>query len=87
MKMLYDKIRSVAPTKSAVLLTGETVTRKGVLANIIHRYSNRRNAQFISVHCGAIPDTLLESELFGHEKRSFTGAVKRKLGKFEIAHG
>jgi len=87
MKMVFDKIRSVASTKSTVLLTGETGTGKGVLANLIHRHSNRRDAQFISVHCGAIPDTLLESELFGHEKGSFTGAVRRKLGKFEIAHG
>jgi DNA-binding NtrC family response regulator len=87
MKVVFDKIRSVAPTKSTVLLTGETGTGKGVLANLIHRHSNRREAQFISVHCGAIPDTLLESELFGHEKGSFTGAVRRKLGKFEIASG
>ena len=87
MKMVFDKIRSVASTKSTVLLTGETGTGKGVLANLIHRHSNRKDAQFISVHCGAIPDTLLESELFGHEKGSFTGAVRRKLGKFEIASG
>jgi len=87
MKMVYDKIRSVAQTKSTVLLMGETGTGKGVLANLIHRHSNRRDVQFISVHCGAIPDTLLESELFGHEKGSFTGAVRRKLGKFEIAQG
>jgi DNA-binding NtrC family response regulator len=87
MKKVYDKIRSVAPTKSTVLLMGETGTGKGVLANLIHQHSNRRNVQFISVHCGAIPDTLLESELFGHEKGAFTGAVKRKLGKFEIASG
>ncbi len=87
MKMVFDKIRSVALTKSTVLLTGETGTGKGVLANLVHRHSNRRDAQFISVHCGAIPDTLLESELFGHEKGSFTGAVRRKLGKFEIASG
>jgi len=87
MKVVFDKIRSVAPTKSTVLLTGETGTGKGVLANLIHRHSNRREAQFISVHCGAIPDTLLESELFGHEKGAFTGAVRRKLGKFEIASG
>jgi transcriptional regulator with GAF, ATPase, and Fis domain len=85
--MVFDKIRSVALTKSTVLLTGETGTGKGVLANLVHRHSNRRDAQFISVHCGAIPDTLLESELFGHEKGSFTGAVQRKLGKFEIASG
>jgi DNA-binding NtrC family response regulator len=87
MKMVFDKIRSVASTRSTVLLTGETGTGKGVLANLIHRHSNRRDAQFISVHCGAIPDTLLESELFGHEKGAFTGAIRRKLGKFEIAQG
>ncbi|MGD9031800.1 MAG: sigma-54 dependent transcriptional regulator [Desulfobacteraceae bacterium] len=87
MEKVYDKIRSVAPTKSTVLLMGETGTGKGVLANLIHQHSNRRNDQFISVHCGAIPDTLLESELFGHEKGAFTGAIKRKLGKFEIASG
>jgi DNA-binding NtrC family response regulator len=87
MKMVFDKIRSVALTKSTVLLTGETGTGKGVLANLVHRHSNRKDDQFISVHCGAIPDTLLESELFGHEKGSFTGAVQRKLGKFEIASG
>jgi DNA-binding NtrC family response regulator len=87
MKAVFDKIRSVAPTKSTVLLVGETGTGKGVLANLTHKHSNRRDAQFISVHCGAIPDTLLESELFGHEKGSFTGAVRRKLGKFEIARG
>lgn len=85
MKAVYKKVRSVAPTISTVLLMGETGTGKGVLANLIHQHSNRRHAQFISVHCGAIPDTLLESELFGHEKGAFTGAVKQKLGKFEIA--
>ena len=87
MLAVFDKIRSVAPTKSTVLLMGETGTGKGVLANLIHKHSNRGDAQFISVHCGAIPDTLLESELFGHEKGAFTGAVRRKLGKFEIAKG
>jgi transcriptional regulator with GAF, ATPase, and Fis domain len=87
MKKVYDKLKAVAPTKSTVLITGETGTGKGVIANLIHRHSNRKDAQFISIHCGAIPDTLLESELFGHEKGSFTGAVKRKLGKFEIASG
>lgn len=85
MKKVYDQIRSVAPTKTTVLLCGETGTGKGVLAGHIHRLSNRENEQLISVHCGAIPDTLLESELFGHEKGAFTGAIKRKLGKFEIA--
>lgn len=85
MKRVYDKVKSVAPTRSTVLLAGETGTGKGVLANLIHRHSNRKDSRFMSVHCGAIPDTLLESELFGHEKGAFTGAVKRKLGKFEIA--
>lgn len=87
MQQVFANVRSVAPTKSTVLLTGETGTGKGVLAKIIHKHSNRKDEQFISVHCGAIPDTLLESELFGHEKGAFTGAVKRKLGRFEVAHG
>jgi DNA-binding NtrC family response regulator len=87
MKRAYDLLQSVAPTRTTVLLTGETGTGKSLLAKLIHRHSNRREAQFISVHCGAIPDTLLESELFGHEKGAFTGAVRRKLGKFEIANG
>ena len=87
MKKVFDRIRLVAPTNASVLLTGETGTGKGVLAKLIHSHSNRKSNQFIEVHCGAIPDNLLESELFGHEKGSFTGAVNRKLGKFEIAHG
>jgi len=87
MERVFEKVRSVARTKSTVLLTGETGTGKGLIASFIHRHSHRNNAQFISVHCGAIPDTLLESELFGHEKGAFTGADRRKLGKFEIAHG
>jgi DNA-binding NtrC family response regulator len=87
MKKAFDLVQSVAPTRTTVLLTGETGTGKNLLAKLIHRHSNRREAQFISVHCGAIPDTLLESELFGHEKGAFTGAVRRKMGKFEIANG
>jgi len=85
MKRVFDKVRSVAPTKATVLLLGETGTGKGVVAKLIHRHSTRGERQFIAVHCGAIPETLIESELFGHEKGAFTGAVKRKLGKFEIA--
>jgi DNA-binding NtrC family response regulator len=84
-KEVFKKLRSVAPTKTTVLLSGETGTGKGILAKLIHRYSNREHAQFICLHCGAVPDTLLESELFGHEKGAFTGALKKKLGKFEIA--
>ena len=77
----------MASTRTTVLLTGETGTGKSLIAKLIHAHSNRRNKPFISVHCGAIPDTLVESELFGHEKGSFTGAIRRKLGKFELAHG
>jgi DNA-binding NtrC family response regulator len=87
MKLVFDKVRSVAPTKSTVLIIGETGTGKGVLAKLIHRHSRRMNEKFISLHCGAIPDNLIESELFGHEKGAFTGAIRRKLGKFEIAKG
>ena len=87
MRQVLDKIRIVAPTDSTVLLTGETGVGKGVIAEMIHRHSRRAEKQLIRVHCGAIPDTLLESELFGHEKGAFTGAVRKKLGKFEIAAG
>lgn len=87
MKKIFEQIRSVSPTKSTILLTGETGTGKNLMAKLIHQHSNRNDDQFISVHCGAIPDTLIESELFGHEKGAFTGAVKRKLGKFDIANG
>lgn len=87
MQKIFGRVRSVAPTKSTVLFIGETGTGKGVLAKLTHRHSNRKDGPFISVHCGAIPETLLESELFGHEKGSFTGAFRRKLGKFEIAKG
>jgi DNA-binding NtrC family response regulator len=87
MQEVFASIRSVAPTKSTVLLIGETGTGKGLIARLIHQHSNRRDAQFISVHCGAIADTLVESELFGHEKGAFTGAIRKKLGKFEIAKG
>ena len=87
MKKVLYKVRQVAPTRSTVLLTGETGTGKSFLAKVIHQNSTRADRQLISVHCGAIPDTLLESELFGHERGAFTGADRRKLGKFEIANG
>jgi DNA-binding NtrC family response regulator len=87
MREVFKKIRSVAPTRATVMLFGETGTGKGLLARMIHMHSNRCDNPFINVHCGAIPDTLLESELFGHEKGAFTGAVRRKPGKFEMAHG
>jgi DNA-binding NtrC family response regulator len=87
MKEVFEKIRAVAQTDTTVLLTGETGTGKGIMANLIRRHSMRSEKQFMPVHCGAIPDSLLESELFGHEKGAFTGAIHKKLGKFEIAHG
>ena len=87
MKDVFAKVQSVMRTDTTVLLTGETGTGKGVMATLIHQNSRRSAGQFISVHCGAIPENLLESELFGHEKGAFTGAVRRKLGRFEIADG
>ncbi|HVJ48327.1 sigma-54 dependent transcriptional regulator [Desulfitobacterium sp.] len=84
---VYKNIGRVAPTKATVLLTGETGTGKGLVARSIHYNSERREKPFIQVNCGAIPGGLLESELFGHEKGAFTGAISRKLGKFEMAEG
>jgi DNA-binding NtrC family response regulator len=87
MASVFAKIRQAAPTEATVLLTGETGTGKNVLAQLIYRRSGRARRRFIGVHCGAIAESLLESELFGHERGAFTGAIRRKLGKFEIAHG
>jgi len=86
MQDVFNKVRTVAAKKVTVLLTGETGTGKGVISRLIHQHSKRNSDQFISVHCGAIPDSLLESELFGHEKGAFTGASQQKLGRFEIAN-
>ncbi len=85
MQAVFDKVRSVALARTPVLLSGETGTGKGLLAKLIHMHSLCRGKQFVGVHCGAIPDALLESELYGHEKGAFTGAVKRRRGKFELA--
>jgi DNA-binding NtrC family response regulator len=85
MHKLFQSIRSVAPTIATVLLQGETGTGKGLMARLIHLHSHRYEKPFITLHCGAIPDTLIESELFGHEKGAFTGADRRKIGKFEAA--
>jgi transcriptional regulator with GAF, ATPase, and Fis domain len=77
----------VAPTDATVLVTGETGTGKELIARAIHRQSRRSSRSFISVNCAAIPRDLIASELFGHEKGSFTGAVQRRLGRFELAEG
>ncbi len=79
--------QQVAPSDASVLITGESGTGKEVLARFVHAKSNRARAPFISVNCAAIPEHLLESELFGHEKGSFTGAVARRIGKFEESSG
>jgi formate hydrogenlyase transcriptional activator len=84
---VLDQIRTVAPTDSTVLIEGETGTGKELIANAIHAHSNRRSRPFIKLNCAAIPLGLLESELFGHEKGAFTGAVMQKLGRFEAANG
>jgi DNA-binding NtrC family response regulator len=86
MTEVLRRARLVAGTTATVLLTGETGTGKGVLARFIHRESNRTDRAFVSVHCGAIPENLVESELFGHEKGAFTGASERHVGCFERAH-
>jgi DNA-binding NtrC family response regulator len=87
MKKVFDAIETVAPTDATVLITGESGTGKELVARAIHAGSNRRYHPLVVIHCGALTETLLESELFGHEKGAFTGAQYRKKGKFEIAEG
>lgn len=82
-----DTIEKVAPTEARVLITGPNGTGKELVAHWLHKKSNRANAPFIAVNCAAIPAELIESELFGHEKGSFTSAVKQRIGKFEQADG
>jgi two-component system response regulator AtoC len=86
MERLFEAMRLVAPTRSSVLIIGESGTGKELVANALHRASPRRNERFLAINCGAIPSDILESELFGHERGAFTGAVTRKIGKFELAH-
>jgi formate hydrogenlyase transcriptional activator len=86
-KTLVGQIDQVAPTESTVLIQGETGTGKEVIARAVHERSRRAGKPLIKVNCGALPDNLVESELFGHEKGSFTGAMGRRIGRFELANG
>jgi DNA-binding NtrC family response regulator len=87
MAALFDVIAQVAPSRATVLVLGESGTGKELIANAIHYESPRADAPFIKVNCAALPENLLESELFGHEKGAFTGAVAQRKGRFEMAHG
>jgi two-component system response regulator PilR (NtrC family) len=87
MRAVFDLIEKTGRTTSTVLLTGESGTGKGLIARAIHRSSSRAARSFVSINCGALPENLLESELFGHEKGAFTGAVREKKGLFKEAEG
>ena len=87
MKEVFDTVRQVAPSRATVLLLGESGTGKELVAKAIHQLSPRAKLPMVTVHCAALPATLLESELFGHEKGSFTGAHERRIGRFELAQG
>ena len=83
---IFETIKRVAPTTTTILITGETGTGKELIARAIHRNSPRKNNPFIKINCAAIPESLMESELFGYEKGAFTGAATKKQGRFELAH-
>ena len=87
MQEVYDVTRKVAPSSATVLLTGETGTGKELIARALHNLSNRATGPFIRVNCGALSESLLESELFGHTKGAFTSAHETRTGRFEAAHG
>jgi len=87
MREVYRKLEKIAPTDISVLITGETGTGKELIAREVHRRSPRKNGAFVTVNCGAIPENLLESELFGHVKGAFTGAIATRLGRFQAANG
>jgi DNA-binding NtrC family response regulator len=87
MQQLYQTIRQVGPTKATVLVLGESGVGKEVMARALHQASPRAKKDFVAVHCAALPETLLESELFGHERGAFTGAISRRPGRFEMADG
>ena len=85
-RLMFQKLKIVAPTDSTVLIQGETGTGKELVGEAIHHLSSRQKRPFIKVNCSAIPATLVESELFGHEKGAFTGAISQRIGRFEMAH-
>jgi DNA-binding NtrC family response regulator len=87
LRAVSDQIQRVAPTDATVLLQGESGTGKELFARAIHRLSPRKDRPFVAINCAAIPDTLMENELFGHEKGAYTGAAARSMGKFELAEG
>ena len=87
MQMVYNRIAQVAPTDATVLITGETGTGKELIADAVHRYSRRADKPFIRVNCAALPENLIESELFGHVRGAFTGALSDRKGRFELAEG
>jgi DNA-binding NtrC family response regulator len=87
MRQIYHLIEQVAPSSASVLITGESGTGKELIARTVHNLSPRKDAQFVAINCSAIPETLMESELFGHEKGAFTGAAARRQGCFELANG
>src|SRR5438128_7448482 len=87
MLAIFEVIRRVAPTDATVLITGESGTGKELVAAALHRLSARAAGRFVPVHCGAIPEDLLESEMFGHERGAFTGAVANRVGRFKLADG
>jgi DNA-binding NtrC family response regulator len=87
LRTVLGQVDMVAPTESTVLILGETGTGKELIARAVHKRSQRASRAFVSVNCAAIPQSLIASELFGHEKGAFTGALQRRLGRFELAHG
>jgi len=86
MRKMFETLELISPSDANVLITGESGTGKELIANAIHQNSNRKDNAFIKVNCAAIPENLLESELFGHEKGAFTGAIKKKIGRFQLAN-
>ncbi|HEX7488906.1 MAG TPA: sigma-54 dependent transcriptional regulator, partial [Anaeromyxobacteraceae bacterium] len=87
MQRVFELVKKVAPANASVVITGESGTGKEVVARAIHSLSLRKDKPFVALNCGAIPPTLIESELFGYERGAFTGADQRRLGNFELAHG